>query len=492
MPAKEVEDILWGKGAAIMQEVVLDYGDGTMAVEVPDSATIVRYGETYEDPPEVDPWQATRRALEKPWGMPPLSELAKPGHKVVIAFPDRVKGGAHPKAHRRVCIPLIMEALRGAGVALEDISLLCAMGLHRKNTLEELYWYLGREIVDAFWPDRLVMHDAADPNGIVDLGTDAMGNVVTCNRLVAEADVPIIIGHVQGNPYGGYSGGYKMAVTGLTTWSSIRCHHNPTTMHRDDYLPASTHSHMRAQFDSIGRAMERGIAKRFFAVDAVVGSHAQVLGVYAGAVDEVQAASWPLADRRTNVELDVTEPFDVLVYGLPRAFHYGPGMGSNPIFMLQAIAAQLTRCYSVFRENGVIIAPAICDGWFNDTWFPTYEKAYKKLQETNDFAHIFDFEDELANDPDGIYKYRFAHAYHPGHPLSMISMGAIAHQRANAVFIPGARQPGYARGMGCIPTSTFAEALARAERYVGKQPRVLVMPEAFRSVGVHLYPRGGV
>jgi len=472
-----------------MQDISLDYGDGLMSVQVPDGAMVVRHGETYVDPPEVDPWEATRQALENPVGMPPLRELASSGDRVVIAFPDRVKGGAHPRAHRRVCIPLMVETLRQAGVELENITLLCAMGLHRKNTLEELNWYLGKDIVDAFWPDRLVMHDAEDPAGIVDLGVDEMGNAVTCNRLIAEADLPIIIGHVQGNPYGGYSGGYKMAVTGLTTWSSIRCHHSPATMHRDDFLPASTHSLMRQQFDSIGQAMERGIGKRFFAMDAVLGTNAQVLGVYAGAVDEVQKASWPLADQRTKVELDVTEPFDVLVYGLPRSFHYGPGMGSNPIFMLQAIGAQLARCYGVFHEGGVIIAPSICDGWFNKTWFPSYERAYEKLQETIDFADIFQFEDELVSDPDAVFRYRSKYTYHPGHPLSMISMGAVAHQRASAVFIPGARMPRYARGMGCIPTRTFADALTRAERYVGKNPRILVVPEAFRHVGVHLYPR---
>ncbi len=469
-----------------MQDVTLDYGDKQMVVQLPNSATIVRYGDTYTDPPAVEPQAATRQALDNPWGMPPLRELAKPGDKVVIAFPDRVKGGAHPQAHRRVAIPLIVETLQAAGVKLEDISLLCAMGLHRKNTIEELYWYLGKEIVDTFQPDRIIMHDAEDPANIIDFGIDDMGNSVTCNRLMVEADLPIIIGHVQGNPYGGYSGGYKMAVTGFTSWSSIRSHHNPDTMHRPDFLTASTHTHMRHQFDSIGKAMEKAIGKQFFAVDAVVGTHAQVLGVYAGAVDEVQKASWPLAKQRTNIQLDQSEPYDILVYGLPRSFHYGPGMGSNPILMLQAIAAQLTRCYGVFRENGVIIAPAICDGWFNDTWFPSYERAYHKLQDLSDFADIFDYEAELAYDPDAIFKYRFHYAYHPGHPLSMISMGAIAHQQCRAVFIPGAQKPGYARGMGCIPTKDFSEALRQAQRYVGKNPRILVVPEAFRSVGVHL------
>jgi nickel-dependent lactate racemase len=471
-----------------VNEVLLDYGDELMPVQLPDSATVVRYGETYLDPPEVDPWEATRQALENPLGMPPFRELVQAGDKVVIAFPDRVKGGAHPRAHRRVSIPLILEALRGAGVALDDITLLCAMGLHRKNTLEELYWYLGREIVDAFWPDRLLMHDAEDPNMLVGLGSDDMGNAIVSNRLAIEADLTVLIGHVLGNPYGGYSGGYKMVATGITTWHSIRSHHCPATMHREDFLPASVHSYMRRQFDSIGRATERGMGKRFFAVDAVLGTQAQVLQVYAGAIDEVQVASWPLAEKRTNVKLDTSEPFDVLVYGLPRTFHYGPGMGTNPIFMLQAIGAQLARCFGVFREGGVIIAPSACDGWFNEQWFPSYERAYEKLQETVDFADIFVYEDELAGDPDAIHRYRHHYAFHPAHPLSMISMGAIAHQRACAVFIPGARKPRYARGMGCIPTKTFEDALARAERYVGQKPRILALPEAFRQAGVHLYP----
>lgn len=469
-----------------MQEVVLDYGDGVMPINVPDSAAVVRYGQTFSDPPEVDPFEATRQALEHPLGMDPLRVLAKAGQKVVISFPDRVKGGAHPKAHRRVAIPIIVEVLLQAGVALEDITLLCAVGLHRHNTHQELLWYLGKDIVNTFWPDRIVMHDAEDPAGIVDLGHDKMGNVVDCNRLLAEADLSILIGHVQGNPYGGYSGGYKMAVTGTTSWRSIRSHHNPSTMHRDDYLPASTHSHMRHQFDSMGKAMEQALGKRFFAVDAVIGTRAQVLGVYAGSIEQVQKASWQLASQRTDVELDATEPFDVLVYGLPRAFHYGPGMGSNPILMLQSIAAQLTRCYGVFREGGVIIAPAICDGWFNPSWFPSYERTYNKLQELSDFADIFDHQDDLASDPDAIFRYRFDYAYHPGHALSMVSMGAIAHQRTSAILVPGAKSPGHARGMGCIPTKTFDEALRYAERYVGKNPRILLTPDAFRFAGVHL------
>ena len=472
-----------------MQKVLLDYGDKKMEVELPDSATVVRYGVTYQDPPEVDPWEATRKALEKPLGMPPLRELAKPGKKAVIAFPDRVKGGAHVKAHRRVCIPLIVEELLKGGMKKEDVTLLCAPGLHRKNTLDEWYWYLGKEIIDEFYPERMSNHDATDPE-LLDFGKDEMGNVVQCNRLIAECDIPIIIGHVQGNPYGGYSGGYKMAVTGLTGWRSIASHHCPSTMHRDDFLPASTHSTMRKQFDSIGKAMEKGMGKGFFAVDAVLGQQAQVLGVYCGSVEEVQKASWPLADKRTNVTLDVSEPADILVYGLPRNFHYGPGMGTNPILMLQAIGAQLARCWNAFREGGVIIAPSMCDGWFNEHWFPSYEPTYKKMQEYSDFAKFCqsDFVEEMATHPDYTYQYRAKYTYHPYHAFSMITCGTIALQRTAAVFIPGAKEPAYARGMGCTPTDTFEEAMERATKIVGQNPRIVCTPEAFSGgVGIHLH-----
>jgi nickel-dependent lactate racemase len=473
-----------------MGNVLLDYGDGKMSVELPDSATVVRYGQTYVDPPEVDAHSAVQHALEHPLGFPPLREMGGPTKKVVIGFPDRVKGGVQPNCHRKVAIPLIVQELLKGGTKIENITLLCCMGLHRKNTLEEWYWYLGKEIVDRFWPDRLVNHDVEAPD-LCDFGTDAMGNRVQCNRLMAEADVPIVVGHCSGNPYGGYSGGYKMIVTGLSGWQSIASHHTPGTMHRKDWLGASTASHMRHQFASIGRAMEEGIGKKFFAVDAVLGQKSQILDVKAGLIAEVEKATWPLADRRTNIYLDMQEPADILVFGLPRNFHYGPGMGTNPILMSLAVGGQLSRCWNAFREGGVIIAPSICDGWFNDHWFPSYEETYHAMQKYCTAAEFLKSDEALRIST--TYEYRFQYSnyytYHPFHAMSMISGGSAALLWTSAVFIVGAKVPGYAREMGFIAVSTYAEAFEQAKKIVGTQnPNVLCTPECFTGgVPVHLY-----
>lgn len=475
-----------------MHEILLDYGDTHMKVELPDTTIVVKYGETYTDPPDIDPHEATKSALKNPLGFPPLRELGGSDKKVVIGFPDRVKGGVHSTCHRRVAIPMIVEELLKGGTKLENITLLCCVGLHRKNTLEEWYWYLGREIVDQFWPDRLVNYDTEAPD-LCDFGTDVMGNRVQCNRLMVEADLPIVIGHCAGNPYGGYSGGYKMIVTGFSGWKSIASHHIPATMHRKDWLGASTSSHMRKQFTSIGRAIEKAIGKKFFAVDAVIGQRSQILDVRAGELEAVEKATWPLADKRTNVRLDMKEPADILVMGLPRSFHYGPSMGTNPILMSLAIGGQLSRCWHAFREGGVIIAASICDGWFNSDWFPSYEETYHGLQKYCTATEFIDSDDamEIVYKYEYRYKYSNQYAYHPFHAISMISGGSVPLLWTSAVFIAGAKAPSYARGMGFTPTSTFREALDRAKKIVGKNPNILCTPECFSGgVPVHLHHKG--
>ena len=248
-----------------MKDVLIEYGDTHMRIEVPDTAIVVRDGETHREPaPLPDPVEATRQALRNPLGTKPIRELVNSRSKVVIVFPDRVKGGFHPTAHRRVTIPLIMEELAAAGVPEENVTLICAIGLHRKNRREEFVEYLGRDIAGPVPPSQLINHDPEDPDGMVDLGETAHGDVVDFNRLAFEADLTILLGHTQGNPYGGYSGGYKMPCTGLTGWRSIRCHHTPSTMYRDDFVPVSTSSYFRNQLRTIGKTIERGRRQGLF------------------------------------------------------------------------------------------------------------------------------------------------------------------------------------------------------------------------------------
>ena len=449
-----------------MQRVSLEYGDGHVDVDLPDSAIVLRAGEASAEPPSLpDPEQATRAAVRSPLGCGLLGEQVQPGSTVTIAFPDRVKGGAHRTSHRKVALSVLLDELQHAGVRLADVTLVCAIGLHRKNHAHEFETYLGAANLARLQPHQVVNHDSEDPDGIVTLADSSLGDVVQMNRQAVESDLTILIGHVAGNPYGGFSGGYKMPSTGLTTWRSIRSHHTPASLYRDDFLPISVHSHFRSQLAAIGKRMEEAMPRPFFAVDAVLDSRSRQLGVYAGTIDAIEDESWPLATRRTHLTLP-GPPADILLLGLPRSFHYGPGMGSNPVLMMQAIGASLARARNALVPNPVVIAAAICDGWFNDDEFPAYRAAYEALQTVQHPADMVGHEEAICANDEWVHRYRHKHAYHPFHAFSMIYMGGLTRTAA-AVYIAGAQDPAYARGMGGIPTARVEDALAEACRRVG-------------------------
>lgn len=465
--------------------VDIEYGDGRLPIEVPDQSPIVRPGELFEEPtPLADPVEATRQALKNPRGIKPIHQLVDSSSTVTIGFPDRVKGGFHETSHRRVSISLILDELERAGVKDENIKLVCGIGLHRKNTREEFAQYLGEDLLRRFGETSIVNHDAEDPAGVVQLGTSEHGDHVDFNRDAFEADLTIMLGHTMGNPYGGYSGGYKMPCTGFTSWRSIRCHHTPDTMYRHDFVPVSTKSHFRKQLRGIGKHIEAKMNKDFFLVDAVLNGRSEQLAVVAGTPNEVEEATWSKAAERTNVEVP-GEPADVLVIGIPRSFHYGPGMGSNPILMLQGIGSWVTRATAALKKDFVIIAASVCDGWFNEDWFPPYEAIYNQLQQVNQAKDLVAYEEEFSTDPEWVHRYRQNFAYHPFHGFSMAYMGSLATEKAQAVYIVGAEKPGYARGMGCIPRATFEDALKHASRFVGDKPKMLIVPELSKPA-VHL------
>jgi hypothetical protein len=61
-----------------------------------------------------------------------------------------------------------------------------------------------------------------------------------------------------------------------------------------------------------------------------------------------------------------------------------------------------------------------------------------------------------------------------------------------AIYIVGAIEPGYARGMGMKTRAAFEEALTDAKKkYVGANPNILALPKTFTTAAVHLGMKEG-
>jgi len=467
-----------------------EYGQGTMAADLPDNTDVFIPGVTVPDPQFLeDVVTATRESILNPVGMEPISKVAKKGHKVTIIFPDRVKGGEQETSHRKVSIPIFLDELYRAGVEKKDILLICSNGLHRKNTKQEIYNILGENLFNEFWyTNQIKNHDSKDYDNLVDLGKTSQGDPVIMNKYVYDSDIAILIGHTQGNPYGGYSGGYKHCATGITHWRSIASHHVPQVMHREDFTPVSAKSLMRRKFDEIGQHMEEKMGKKFFCCDAVLDSKSRQIEINSGYAKDLQPISWKTADKRTYVHW-AEKKYDIMVFGMPQFFHYGDGMGTNPIMMMQAISAQVIRHKRIMSDKCVIICSSICNGYFHDELFTGYREVYELFQK--DYMNVLSDMDRLgelfATNEEYIRNYRFANGFHPFHSFSMISCGHIAEMNTSAIYVVGAQNPGYARGMGLKTRATFEEAIEDAKKkFTGDNPNILALPLTFKTSAVHL------
>ncbi len=473
-------------------KIDFEYGQGVMSANLPDNTDVFIPGVTVADPPYIPEdrlEEETLKSIRNPIGMEPLSKLAKKGSKVTIVFPDRVKGGEQPTSHRKISIRLILKELYAAGVEKKDILLICSNGLHRKNTEKEIRGVLGDELFNEFWySHQIINHDSEDYEHLVDLGVTDRGDPVLMNKYVYDSDVAILIGHVQGNPYGGYSGGYKHCATGITHWRSIASHHVPEVMHRSDFTPVSGHSLMRTKFNEIGMHMEKCMNKKFFCCDAVLDTKSRQISIWSGYAKEMMPPSWQDADKRTYVHW-AEKKYDVLVFGMPQFFHYGEGMGTNPIMLMQALSAQVIRHKRIMSDKCVIICSSICNGFFHDELWPYTREMYQmfKHDQMNTLVDMNRLGEYFATNEEYIRKYRFANAFHPFHGFSMISCGHIAEMNTSAIYIVGAQDPGYARAMGLKTRATFEEALADAKRkFVGENPNILALPLTFKTAAVHL------
>ncbi len=471
-----------------------EYGNGLMSAELPDTTDVFIPGVTVADPECLEQtWEnlynETIKSIRNPIGMEPLTKLAKKGSTVVFVIPDIVKGGLQDTSHRKVSIQACLDELYSVGVEKKDILLLVSNGLHPRATVAEEKKILGDKLFNEFYSTgQITSHDSEDKENIVDLGYTEAGDHVLMNKYVYDADIAILIGHTQGNPYGGYSGGYKHSATGITHWKSISAHHVPKVMHKQEFVPVSAHNDMRSKFDQQSMHMEEKMGKKFFCCDAVLDTKARQIAIFSGYAKEMQPISWKIADKRTYVHW-AEKKYDVVIFGLPIDFHYGDGMGTNPIQFMQAISAQIIRHKRVLSDRCVFIVPSICDGYFHEEIWPYARELYEMFQ--HDYMNVLPdlnrYGEYFATHEEYIKKYRFANAFHPFHAFSMMSCGHIAEMNTSAIYIVGAREPGIARGMGLKTRATVEEALEDAKKkFVGENPNILALPLANKLGAVHL------
>ena len=307
------------------------FGTGFQEVEVPEQNLI---GELHanEVPVDLVGEAEVKRALENPIGSPRLKDLVHPGETVAIVTSDVTR----PMPTYKV-MPTLLDELYAGGIKPEDITLVFALGSHRKQTDEEKRRLAGERA----WNEVRCVD--SDPDDCISYGVTSRGTPVDITRVVAEADRRICLGNIEYHYFAGYSGGAKAIMPGVSTRAAIQANHSRMVL-PEACAGALETNPLRMDIEEAGAMV--GID---FIVNVVLSEHKEILKAVAGDVTQAHRVGCRFLDTLYRKELK--EPADIVLVS--------QGGAPKDLNLYQTQKA-LDNAKHAVKDGGVIILIGSC------------------------------------------------------------------------------------------------------------------------------------
>ena len=316
-------------------QILMSYGREGVVIEAPDGATVLR---TKPVPWVPDEPASIRRALTHPIHSLPLSKMVRPGMRVVVTHSDITRATPNDRL-----LPVILHELEANSIRRDDITLLNALGTHRKQTAQELRHMLGDWVVDNY---RCEQHDATHDHGLVSMGTTSFGHPIRLNRTLMEADVKILTGFIEPHFFAGFSGGPKAVLPALAGAESVFTNHSYPMISDPRATFNVTHSNpIWEEMKEMASQVENT-----FLVNVTLNQSGQITGVFAG--DVIEAHSVGCDFLRQSSLVTIPEPFDVVVTS-----NSGYPLDQN----LYQCVKGLAIANRAVRQGGAILMVARCE-----------------------------------------------------------------------------------------------------------------------------------
>ena len=398
-------------------------GTSTQVVEVPEK-NLIGVLRAKPAPAIASEEEEVRRALREPVGAPPLRQVVRSGEKIAVITSDITR----PMPTRKV-MPALLDELYAAGVKPEDITLVFALGSHRRQTDEERRRLAGERA----WNEIRCVD--CDPDDCVHLGVTSAGTPVDITRVVAEADRRICLGNVEYHYFAGYSGGAKAIMPGCSTRAAIQSNHS--MMVRAEAAAGNLKT------NPVRRDIEEAAALCGidYILNVVLGEHKEILRAAAGDVT--------LAHRELCAFLD-----KIYLNELPQAADIvlvSQGGAPKDLNLYQTQKA-LDNARHAVRQGGIIILIGSCREGLG-------ERVFEQWMTT-------------SPSPEAMIERIGRDFQLGGHKAAAI---AITLQKAK-IFLVSELEDDFVRSIFLTPQPSAQAALEQAFRELGGDASVLAMP----------------
>lgn len=376
-------------------------------------------------------------ALRNPIGSETLEKLAEDKENIVLIASDHTR-----PVPSKILVPPMLRAIR-RGNPHAKITILIATGCHRGTTKAELIEKFGSEIVER---ETIAIHDCAREEDMVTVGTLPSGGQLCINRIAAEADLLISEGFIEPHFFAGFSGGRKSVLPGVAARETVYWNHNA------EFIASSCARTGILEGNPIHADMiyAARTAKLAFICNVVINAKQQVVGAFAGDCEQAHVAG---TEFLKNLCLCPKTPADIVITS-----NNGYPLDQNIYQAVKGMTAGEATC----RDGGVIIMVAACnDGHGGESFMQTIAA---DMPAAEILAQI-----QATPKKDTV----------PDQWESQILTRILA--RFHVVLVSQA-DPDLVRTMKMHPASDLPQALEIAEKLLGREGTVTVIPEGISTI----------
>ncbi|MCI8511328.1 MAG: nickel-dependent lactate racemase [Lachnospiraceae bacterium] len=404
-------------------ELCYGYGKETRSFSLAD-ANLLCEATQNPIPVDVTGMEAVQEALARPIGTPRLRDMVHAGSRIVIVTSDITR-----PCPSNVILPALLEELSLGGVSDSQLTVVFALGSHRRHTEDERRRLVGKEIFS-----RIACVDSGH-NGFVRLGETSFGTPVDIDKTVAEADFLICVGNIEYHYFAGYSGGAKAVMPGVSTWEAIQENHSRMVL--DAARAGNLHDNpLRQDIEEAGRML--GID---FILNVVLDEEKNIIRAVAGDVKKAHEAGCEFLDRLYKVSLP--KAADIVITT--------PGGFPKDLNLYQSQKALDNAKYAV-REGGILILAAACTEGAGSGIFEEWMTA--------------------AASPDDLLSRIQTDFRLGGHKAAAIAMVL----KKNRIFLVSDMEPELVRSFFMEPFASVEEALSEAFACLGRESSVIFIP----------------
>jgi len=302
-----------------------------------------------------------REALKNPLGTKPLNEIVDSNDKVVIITSDITR-----PVKSKIILPYIVEELNKGNVKNENITIVLALGSHRKHTEEEKTTLVGADIYE-----KIKVIDS-DMDDCKNFGTCKNGTPIDIFTPVADADKVVCIGNVEFHYFAGYSGGAKAIMPGVSSHKAIQANHS--NMVKDGAYAGNLDTNpVRQDIDEVGEHF-----KIDFIFNVLQSSDKTIVEAFAGHYIEAHRAACSALDKMYKI--DIKEKADIVIVS--------PGGYPKDINIYQA-QKSLDNAKHAVKDGGIIILCASCKEGFENKIFEKWMTTKTKEEMIKDIKENF-------------------------------------------------------------------------------------------------------